>query len=132
MPNENTEGRFVLTLGLKYNKPIERHLDKMFWATNRIYNGIVAEKRKDLESLQQSALWKANEEIIRSVYKKAHEENRSLTKEEEWYIKPFKNANKKLLFNFGFSGYGFAPTGARLRAPFGFDTIPKINTTILF
>lgn len=128
LPNENTEGRFVLTLGLKYNKPIERHLDKMFRAANRLYNALVAEKRQDLDKLKNTEEWKDNEEAVKLLYKTAKEEDRSLTKDEERDKKALYKKRTDMLNEAGFRKYDFSERIKKHRAQFGWIVWGKKST----
>lgn len=95
---------FVLTLGLKYNKSIERHLDKMFTTANKVYNALVAEMRQIFESDEYTfidkrlkELWKIQAES--SLSKEEKQEEKMLKERKKQFINEVLPGGKYGVFN---------------------------------
>ena len=113
---EDVEGRFVLTLGLRYNAPIRKRLDKMFAAGNAIYNAIVEEMRPVALALVNSDEWRANRKEGADIMQNSDIRDEDRHKRQS----KLKSARLKMAKNAGLSDYSFQALTPKYRQQFGF------------
>lgn len=129
------EGHFVLTLGLKYNEPIRRRLDKMFAAANWLYNALVAEKKHDLDVLFETSEWKDNQSTISGLFEDNEGNSRSksdFSKDETKLLNTLYKRRSKMLRDAGFAGeFDFNNAIKKHRQQFGYTKGKGIQSSLV-